>query len=201
MTRELRLASILFLLKSNKSQTSVELAQTLKVNVRTIYRDIEVLVEAGLPIRGTQGPSGGYVLAEHFPVDPLVYSSNEALSLISIPKDETTDREPLRLGQAIDSAVKLLAEELPEVASALVNRVRSRFLFDTSNWFCRDAELGQFPELKEAILNDLTIEVIHTERGTTALRTDGSPEASLRPRSRRRICINHSVFDSIRQSF
>jgi predicted DNA-binding transcriptional regulator YafY len=168
---ETRLAGILFLLKANKSQTAEELAQALKVTVRTIYRDVESLVEAGLPIRGTQGPSGGYVLAEYFPVDPFVFSRNEVLSLISTPSEQRSDKQGTNAGQAIDAALKLLAEGLPEISRALVTRLRERFLFDTANWFWRDAPLRQYPELKEAILNDLTVEIIYTERGEPSVKT------------------------------
>lgn len=172
MKREARLAGILFLLKANKSQTAEELAQTLKVTVRTIYRDIEALVEAGLPIRGTQGPSGGYVLAEYFPVDPFVFNRNEVLSLTSTPSEQHSDQKKTNVGQAIDTAVKLLAEGLPESSRALLTRMRERFLFDTANWFWRDAPLRQYAELKEAILNELVVEIISTERGNPIIKTD-----------------------------
>jgi predicted DNA-binding transcriptional regulator YafY len=170
--KEARLSTILFLLKANKSQRADELAEALKVNVRTIYRDIEALMAAGLPIRGTQGPSGGYVLAEHFPVDPLVYASNDGLSLISTSDGKATSGENPDVGQAMDTAVRLWAESLPEHSRALVQRVRQRFLFDTSNWLWRDAMPYQFPELKEAILKDRVVDIIYTERGITAVQSD-----------------------------
>ena len=44
-----------------------DLATRLGVTVRTVYRDLDELVAAGVPIRGTRGPSGGYELAEHYP--------------------------------------------------------------------------------------------------------------------------------------
>lgn len=172
MKKETRLASILFLLKANKSQTADELAEALKVNVRTIYRDIETLMTVGLPIRGTQGPSGGYVLAEHFPCDPFVYASNEALSLISNSGEKAVRGQNPNVGQTIDTVVKLLAESLPESSRLFLHRVRQRFLFDTSNWLWRDTVLYQFPELKEAILKDRTVEVIYTERGKAVIRSD-----------------------------
>lgn len=171
MKRETRLSGILFLLKANKSQTAEELADALNVDVRTIYRDIDALVDAGLPIRGTRGPSGGYVLTEYFPVDPFVFTRNEVLSLISTPNEQRSDRQGTNAGQAIDTALKLLAGGLPENSRALLTRVRERFLFDTVNWFWRDAPLRQYPELKEAILNDLSVEIIYTERGEPNIKT------------------------------
>lgn len=165
-----RLATIIFLLKANKSQTAEELSRALKVTVRTIYRDIETLTSSGVPIQGTQGRTGGYVLTEYYPVDPFVYSSNDALGFFA--SDDVSGSTAEHAGQAIDTVVRLLADSLPARDHNLIEHVRKRFFFDMRNWFWRDPPLMQFSHLKEAIMKDQIVEIIFTERGRPKLNTE-----------------------------
>jgi len=60
--RASRLLSILLLLQTRRRLTASQLAGILEVSVRTIYRDVESLHAAGVPLYGDAGPDGGYQL-------------------------------------------------------------------------------------------------------------------------------------------
>lgn len=159
-----RLASIILMLRTSRSQTAVELAEALGVTVRTVYRDLDNLAAAGIPVRGTPGPAGGYELAEHYPVDPFVYVQADPQPIL-VGKADTVSAS-----KALDTAVSLFADGLPESARSALHRVRQRFLFDTSAWLWKDSSLATFADLKQAVLNDQRVEVVFVQRGNTNIR-------------------------------
>ncbi|BBJ41590.1 hypothetical protein SSPO_043080 [Streptomyces antimycoticus] len=59
-----RLLSLLLLLQNRGRMTAAELATELEVSVRTVYRDVESLTAAGVPIYGEPGHDGGYALVD-----------------------------------------------------------------------------------------------------------------------------------------
>ena len=74
MDKESRQFAILKSLSAAESVPGQELSETLGVSLRTIYRDIEELLEAGITIKGTKGADGGYTL--HSKVEDLVRNSS-----------------------------------------------------------------------------------------------------------------------------
>ena len=61
-----RLFEIVYLLLYRKKVTAKELAERFEVSTRTIYRDIDTLSAAGIPIYTNKGKDGGIFLMEHF---------------------------------------------------------------------------------------------------------------------------------------
>jgi predicted DNA-binding transcriptional regulator YafY len=81
MSQLSRLISILTLLKSQRLLTATALAEKFDVSVRTIYRDIRKLEEAGIPIVTIEGK--GYSLMEGYTVAPVQFTEKEANALIT----------------------------------------------------------------------------------------------------------------------
>ncbi len=72
-----RLFSIVYYLLDKKETTAKELADRFEVSVRTIYRDIDTLSSAGIPIYTNQGKGGGIVLLDDFILNKSVLSEKE----------------------------------------------------------------------------------------------------------------------------
>ena len=82
MRRADRLFQIVQLIRGRRLTTAAFLAQRLEVSERTVYRDVADLQHQGVPIEGEAGV--GYRLGQGFDLPPLMFTVDEALSLIHI---------------------------------------------------------------------------------------------------------------------
>ncbi len=91
-----RLVNMIFLLLKKKKISARELADYYQCSVRTIYRDIATLEQAGVPILSSRGVEGGFELIEGYRIDKPFLSSQEAsiiLGLLHGIKDIVDDVE------------------------------------------------------------------------------------------------------------
>jgi len=79
-----RFLSILIIISQKGLVTGKELAEHFEVSLRTIYRDIEKISEAGVPIAATGGKGGGYYLMENYTLSNLFLNRKEAEPLIAV---------------------------------------------------------------------------------------------------------------------
>ncbi|HJZ28584.1 MAG TPA: WYL domain-containing protein, partial [Streptosporangiaceae bacterium] len=82
-----RLLSLVLLLQARGRATAQVIAAELEVSVRTVYRDLEALVAAGVPVLTESGPGGGCRLMEgyRFPLRGLSPDEAEALLILGVP--------------------------------------------------------------------------------------------------------------------
>jgi predicted DNA-binding transcriptional regulator YafY len=78
-----RLLAILTILQNRDKVSAASLAEELGVSVRTIYRDIDALALAGLPVYGTAGRDGGLSLVEGFSLDRQLLDSGEVNKILA----------------------------------------------------------------------------------------------------------------------
>lgn len=87
MQRQARLLAITELLRARKTGiTAEQLAERFGVTVRTIYRDLDTLRDAELPVLAEQGRGGGYALDKHYTLPPVNLTPREAAVLCALGK-------------------------------------------------------------------------------------------------------------------
>lgn len=78
-----RLIGIIYILLNKGTVTASELAERFEVSVRTVYRDVEQLSMAGIPVYARKGKNGGISLTENFVLNKMVISEEEQKSILS----------------------------------------------------------------------------------------------------------------------
>jgi predicted DNA-binding transcriptional regulator YafY len=97
-----RLLGIVMYLLDRGKATGSELSKHFETSERTIYRDIESLSMAGVPIQSLSGPGGGYSLAERYTLDRSFFSPDEVLSLLGALGEIGRAAKDGKLKQAMD---------------------------------------------------------------------------------------------------
>jgi predicted DNA-binding transcriptional regulator YafY len=155
--RASRLVSILLLLQTRGRMTAQALADELDVSVRTIYRDVESLHEAGVPLYGDAGHAGGYQLLAGYRtrLTGLNQDEAEAMFLAALPGPAAE----LGLGSVMAAAqLKLKAAMPPELADRS-GRIQERFLLDAPGWYHDGDQSPYLPAVADAVWNQRRIEV------------------------------------------
>jgi len=124
-----RLLSLVLLLQARGRVTAQAIAAELEVSVRTVYRDLEALAAAGVPVLTESGPGGGCRLLEgyRFPLRGLRPDEAEALLILGVPG---VLRE-LGLDRALDAAQRQIQVTAggPDVGTAALVHL------DMPRWF------------------------------------------------------------------
>lgn len=138
-----RLLSLLMLLQTRGKLSAPTLAQELEVSERTIYRDIEALERAGVPLYAEQGRDGGYALVDRYRTSLTGLSGSEvrALFMLSIP----APLAELGLTHELRAALLKLTAALPASRRGDEEHVRNRFYLDAVGW---EAVAGPTPHLQ-----------------------------------------------------
>jgi predicted DNA-binding transcriptional regulator YafY len=147
--RASRLVSILLLLQARGRLTAAQLAAELEVSVRTIYRDVESLHTAGIPLYGDAGHRGGYQLLDGYRTRLTGLSADEAkaLSLAGLPGPAAE----LGLGSVLAAAQLKVRAALPPALADQVGQVQSRFHLDASAWYGVSDEVPFLPAVADAV--------------------------------------------------
>ncbi len=141
--RASRLLSILTTLQARGRVTATELAAACEVSLRTIYRDVEALGAAGIPVQSERGSEGGYRLLDGYRTRLNGLSAREAEALFMIGlSGPATD---LGLGSVMAAAHDKLLSAMPASLRAGAEQMRMRFHLDAPTWF---AQAEQPPHLR-----------------------------------------------------
>ncbi|MEU4782740.1 WYL domain-containing protein [Micromonospora sp. NPDC023633] len=152
-----RLLSLLMLLQAHGRMTAAQLAERLEVSTRTVYRDIESLHEAGVPLYGEAGHAGGYQLVDGWRtrLTGLTAQEAERLFLAGLPGPAAE----LGYGAAVAALQLKLHAALPPELAERAARIQERFHLDTPNWYADGDASPHLAEVAEAVWRQRRIAV------------------------------------------
>ena len=146
--QESRLFRIIYHLMENGKSTAPEFAEKLEVSVRTIYRDIDIISSAGVPIYVTTGRNGGIQIADSFVLDRLLLSDKEKEDIITA----------LRSVSIVDDHNRDTLSKL----SAIFNTKSENWLeVDFSRWGNKSQDNTMFQKIKEAIISHKMLCIVY----------------------------------------
>ncbi|SHJ25135.1 WYL domain-containing protein [Mesonia phycicola] len=155
-----RLTAILTRLQTKRLLTSTELADKFSVSVRTIYRDIRALEQAGVPIITEEGK--GYSLMEGYKIPPVMFTEAQANALIIA--------EQLVLKNKDASFIKDYSEAIEKIKAVLrysqkdkVNLLSERTRFDQN--INRERNSNSLSELQFALTNFRLVNIDYINAG------------------------------------
>lgn len=144
-----RLFEIVYILMQKKKVTAKELANKFEVSTRTIYRDVEILSRANIPIYATKGKDGGIGLLDEYVLNKTILSEEEQNQILF----------------ALQGMKKVSGQDEKDVLeklSTLFNKkVNDWIKIDFSNWGKDNAQEERFDIIKIAILNKKLIEFVY----------------------------------------
>ena len=155
--RASRLLSLLILLQLRVRLTADALAREFGVSTRTIYRDIDELSAAGIPIYGDRGPGGGFQLLDGYRtrLTGLLPDEAQALALLSVPGAAAE----LGLGNAALRLRHKMLLALPGESATLAGRMQDRFHVDAFDWYRGPEPARHLPALMRAVLDQRCVDL------------------------------------------
>lgn len=155
-----RLFEIMYLLLERQTISARELAERLEISTRTVYRDVEKLSQAGMPVYATRGKGGGISVLPDFVLNRAALSREEK--------------------QHIAASVRAFASLQPggdkrmpaKLAAMLDDGAADWIEVDFSSWSNPAAEKERFETLRQAILEKHTVQFFYANaKGERKLRT------------------------------
>lgn len=125
-----RLISIITLLLDHRRISAQALADRFEVSLRTIYRDLDAIGRAGIPIRAIPGANGGYEIMPQYKADKKTFSAEELAALLTGLSGLSG---VVGSQELVHAFTKLNSMIPPEHAQEIRGRA-GRFLFDRSTW-------------------------------------------------------------------
>jgi predicted DNA-binding transcriptional regulator YafY len=166
--RASRLLSTMITLQLRGRVTAQELADQFEVSLRTIYRDIDELSAAGVPVQGDRGPGGGFQLLAGYrtQLTGLTAAEAEALWLLGLPGPAAQ----LGLSDSAAAARLKLLAALPASTAAGTLRVAERFHLDPHDWYQRAPPPPHLALVAQAVWQGLRIRVRYESWSATRRR-------------------------------
>ncbi len=153
MNRLTRITSILIQLQSKKVVTAREIADRFEISLRTVYRDIKTLQDAGVPIGSENGT--GYFIVDGYNLPPMMITEEEANALI-ISEKFIENQGDLSLKKDFSSFLFKIKSVLRTTEKEGVNKLEKRI---TPSYLKKGVQSNWLSVIQKAITNTTVLEI------------------------------------------
>ncbi|SCG72470.1 Predicted DNA-binding transcriptional regulator YafY, contains an HTH and WYL domains [Micromonospora coxensis] len=160
--------TLLLQLQVRGRATGPELARLLEVSERTVQRDVEALVAAGIPVRSTRGPAGGYRLDRGYRTRLTGVGLDEAGALTFLGL--AGPAQQLGLGEMLEGARIKVWASLTGEARERAGRTAERFHLDPWRWFGTPEPVPCLTALADAVWRDRRVRLGYVRDGRETTR-------------------------------
>jgi predicted DNA-binding transcriptional regulator YafY len=157
-----RMLSIVITLLQQEKISARELAEKFEVSVRTVYRDVDAINRAGIPIITHAGNSGGIGLMNTFKLDRRLLSMEDFIYILSSLKgiNETLDNKE------IENAIDKISSLVPKDKSKFVESQLDQIIFDMAPWGYAKKQTDKVKLLHESIINKQILRFRYTDQNS-----------------------------------
>lgn len=142
-----RLMTIIVILLNRKKVTAKELAEKFEVSVRTIYRDIDTIDMAGIPIISYPGNNGGFGIMDNYKLDNQLLTLNNLCSLLTALNGINNSLEDIEL----ESSIEKFRNLIPQDKTSDLDLHMDQFIISMPPWANTPKEKGLVKNIRNAI--------------------------------------------------
>lgn len=153
MNRLTRITAILIQLQSKKIVTAKEIAERFEVSLRTVYRDIKTLEEAGVPIGSENGV--GYFIVDGYSLPPIMITEEEANALLIAEKFISNQRDSSLIKDFTSLLIKIKSV-LRDTEKENLSKLEDRII---PSYFKKTIDSGWLSMIQKAIGNTQVLEI------------------------------------------
>ena len=151
----------MLLLQARSPRSARELAGSLEVSMRTIYRDVDALSAAGVPVYAERGSNGGIALSDGYRQAIAQFSTDELHALFAAAADPLAD-----LGvTGHERALHKLKGALPNLQRVAAEKARERILLDHNKWYRTEQPGAILAVLRRAVWDERALRIVYRDRG------------------------------------
>lgn len=155
-----RLLGIIMLLDSRGTMKAGNLAKILETSERTIYRDIDILCEAGIPIMSLPGPNGGYSFMEDYKINSNVFESGDIINLLLSSMGIRPEKNS-ETAQQLQNAIIKLEKSISIEHRKEIIKAKEKFFIDSEPWWGKKAQNKYIDIIKKSVLNLKKIKIYY----------------------------------------
>lgn len=155
-----RLISIIFLLMEHNKISASKLAELFEVSIRTIYRDLDSLLIAGIPIVTEVGVNGGIKIEDSFKLEKGFFGSDEIISLLL-----GLESLPLNIAKSdMQTTVAKIKNMIPNNRYQQIKKSVNQISIDYTPWFANNMDTYYLDELNSAIKSNNIITIKYIDK-------------------------------------
>ncbi|BBF41668.1 transcriptional regulator, DeoR family [Lachnospiraceae bacterium KM106-2] len=163
-----RLVSIIMILLDKKRIGAQELADMFEVSSRTIYRDIDAINMAGIPVRSTSGVGGGFEIMPNYKIDQKVFSTTDLATILM----GLSNLSNMIRGDELINALAKVKSFIPADRAKDIELKANQIYIDLSPWMSNRNIEPYLKIIKTAVQESRLLSIEYTDHhGNKTVRT------------------------------